>query len=96
LKSEKERKRRNEDSKINRKLHENRPLALAIGRGLLEGLIISDSIFIRLGAVKVNNVGKLLFHNVDYWKEECTLPDDYIIPEKVLQWMKEYQEQGIK
>jgi len=76
--------------KINRKLHENRPLALAIGRGLLEGIIISDSIFFNLGAVKINNVGKLVFHNGDYWDDYFTLPDDYIIPEQVLQWMKEY------
>jgi len=82
--------------KINRKLHENRPLALAIGRGLLEGIIISDIIFFNLGAVKINNVGKLVFHNGDYWDDYFTLPDDYIIPEQVLQWMKEYQEQGIK
>jgi len=77
-------------------LHVNRPLALAIGRCLLEGIIISDSIFFNLGTVKVNNVGELVFHNGDYWDAHFTLPDDYIIPDQALQWMKEYQEQGIK
>jgi len=83
--------------KINRKLHENRTLALAIGRWLLEG---GEGIHLGFGFLwAVQGTNKSLFFVTSgpfKNQKECTLPDDYIIPDQVLQWMKEYQEQGIK
>jgi len=89
--------------KINRKLHENRPLALAIGKVLDESrtacIDLADGTFLQY----VSSTGEYFMvysgagTNVElYDVSACTLPDDYIIPEQVLQWMKEYQEQGIK
>jgi len=83
--------------KINRKLHENRPLALAIGKVLDESrtacIDLSDGTFIQY----VSSTGEYFMvysgsgTNVElYDVSACTLPDDYIIPDQVLQWMKEY------
>jgi len=85
--------------KINRKLHENRPLAMAVGRWLYEagygnGIKIDETTFL----ARCSTTGKYFRFEAldDYVSNICTLPDDYIIPDQVLQWMKEYQEQGIK
>jgi len=102
-KSEKERKRRNEESKIDRRLHENRPLALAIGKMLDESrtacIDVADGTFLQY----VSSTGEYFMvysgagTNVElYDVSACTLPDDYTIPDQVLQWMKEYQKQVIK
>jgi len=86
--------------KINRKLHENIPLALAIGRLMVETAIVIKCDYGYLNAVAVFKNGKTSFifstNGTLDRTEICTLPDDYIIPDQVLQWMKEYQEQGIK
>jgi len=77
--------------KIDRRLHKNRPLALSIGRWLTNHspignlVAVSNGIFICTGGPE------------HFWGyTSATLPDDYIIPDQALQWMKEYQEQGIK
>jgi len=81
--------------KINRKLHENRPLALAIGRWLDEEdetIKIQDERYL----VMISTTCTKFITNKDGWGKrtynECTIPDNYIIPDQVLQWMKEYQE----
>jgi len=89
--------------KINRKLHENRALAMAIGRGLFEGKvkpILVDTVMgnkntFLLGIEDIKS-SAAPFHTKSGYHCSVSLPDDYIIPDKVLQWMKEYQKQGIK
>jgi len=86
--------------KIDRRLHENRPLALAIGKWQVEnnrGIPIIE---------KTKGISEIfaVYNGRNFctgacsteWIIEATLPDDYIIPDQVLQWMKEYKEQGIK
>ncbi|PNX48615.1 MAG: hypothetical protein BV456_09615 [Thermoplasmata archaeon M8B2D] len=92
--------------KINRKLHENRPLALAIGRWLVEGnsitgVQVNEEYFLqgvmafdrRVYCILNNGYGEYSASSLT----EVSIDDDFIIPEQVLQWMKEYQqEEGIK
>jgi len=84
--------------KIDRRLHKNRPLALAIGRWLDEqGTEIRLDKYTDFTAVSASGKYFFLcnFKNGEQLSmlTSMILPDDYIIPEKVLQWMKEYREQ---
>jgi len=90
--------------KIDRRLHKNRPLSLAIGRWLLScssnSCLININEDVILTGISKSTDGDFIFIirncGSTSWRFEITLPDDYIIPDQVLQWMKEYQEQGIK
>jgi len=77
--------------KINRNLHENRPLALAIGRLIDEKgapiKVLHDGETKNLYIVSVTGNRFKVGGSTEL---DCTIPDDYIIPEQVLQWMKEY------
>jgi len=76
--------------KIDRRLHKNRPLALAIGSALLLGIINPVPCqFDSIAAIGSHN-GMLFYCGSDGERREVTIPDDYIIPDQVLQWMKEY------
>jgi len=81
--------------KINRKLHENRALALAIGYWLVnhDWIKVDQGYLYAVCGLGVSKKPFKVWYG-EYWADECTLPDDYIIPDQVLQWMKEYQEQG--
>lgn len=82
---------------INRKLHENKPLAMAIGRWLVETgnyVPVSETNTYWLQAVGYSLNNHLQFrYGKNIWEFIATLPYDYEIPEQVLQWMKEYKKE---
>jgi hypothetical protein len=90
-------------SKINRKLHENKPLAMAMGRWIVEtgaffytsnghSKVMDCVISISYKENEDEEKQMMFYSPQSYWKTECTIPVNYEIPEQVIQWMKEYEE----
>lgn len=83
---------------INRNLHENIALGLAIGRLLLEDNSVYPDDIGQLEAVTwFEDADELCFiTEYDSSERHFTLPDSYEIPEKVLKWAEEYENLLVK